>query len=230
MTMPESVRNLQNIIKYEFKNVCFAITAISHPGLKKRRSGCNNSDFERLEFLGDRVLGLALADFLYEKFSQDSEGDLAIKIALLAGTNFLIKVAKRTGIIDNFSFPKNFFISTNKNSSSIADMFEAVLGAIFLDSDFETVKRVIVKLWENDIDTVALKWKDSKSQLQEVVQAKTQKHPVYRLIEMTGEAHDPVFKMEVKACGKSAIGYGISKKNAEHEAAAYLLEKLGNRN
>jgi ribonuclease-3 len=226
METPERVKKLQNIVGYEFRNVGLAETAIVHPGIKKSRSNRDNSDFERLEFLGDRVLGLALASFLYKRYPEDSEGDLAIRIAILAGTDFLIRLAKKTEIIASFSLPKDFFASTNRNSSSIADMFEAVLGAIFLDSNFETVDEIIIKLWENDIDVAILNAKDSKSRLQEVVQAKTPKLPVYRLIEMTGEVHDPIFKMEVNACGKSAIGHGISKKNAEHDAAARLLEKL----
>jgi ribonuclease-3 len=176
------------------------------------------------------VLGLSLANFLYERFPQDSEGDLAIRIAVSAGTDFLINLAKKIEIIDCFTLPKDFFLSSNKSSSSIADMFEAVLGAIFLDSNFETAMDVVVKLWKNDIDNVVPKEKDPKSRLQEVVQAETSELPSYRLIEMTGKAHDPVFRMEVKARGESAVGCGVSKKSAEHDAAARLLEKLRNRN
>jgi ribonuclease-3 len=105
-------------------------------------------------------------------------------------------------------------------------MLEAVLGAVFLDSDFETTQKVIFELWKEDIDNVIYKKKDSKSQLQEITQAKYCKLPIYRLIKMTGEAHDPIFEIEVVACGTSAFGCGSSKKNAEHDAASKLIKKL----
>jgi ribonuclease-3 len=229
MSALDGVKKLQNIIGYEFKNTGLVTIALTHPGFKKR-DRISNRNFERLEFLGDRVLGLALSNYLYEKFPQDSEGDLAMRIAILAGTDFLINLAKKTKILDSFSIPSDFFISVNKNSSSIADMFEAVLGALFLDSNFETTKDIIAKLWENDINASVPKEKDSKSRLQEITQAESCELPIYRLLKTTGEAHDPVFEMEARACGESAVGCGFSKRNAEHDAAAKLIEKLGNRN
>jgi len=225
MSALEHVAKLEEIIEYKFKNKSSLLVAISHPGTKKNNL-VYRREFERLEFLGDRVLGLSLANFLYEKFPSDSEGDLAMRIATLAGTDFLINLAKKTNIIDCFSIPKDFFISIHKNSSAIADMMEAVFGSVFLDSNFETIKEVIQKLWEDDIFNIVYKKKDSKSKLQEISQARSDGLPVYRLLKMTGEAHDPVFEMEVTACGISMIGYGNSKKNAEHDAAGRLVEKI----
>ncbi|MDR0581188.1 MAG: ribonuclease III [Holosporaceae bacterium] len=225
MAASEGVAKLQNIIGYEFKNPNLITIAVAHPGLKKDDSIAHR-DFERLEFLGDRVLGLSLAEFLYEKFPHESVGNLAVRIAMLAGTDFMISLAKKAKIIDCFSTPQDFFISSNKNSASIADMFEAVLGAIFLDADFKTVKRIIVKLWENDVD-VPLE-KDSKSLLQEISQSKTGLLPNYSNIKMTGEAHDPTFEVTVEVSGQQAIGRGNSKKNAERDAATKLIKKLRN--
>ncbi len=201
--------------------------AISHPGLKGYQKNFARK-FEKLEFLGDRVLGLALADILYHRFSDETEGDLAVRMATLAGTEFLITLAKKTKLIDCFSIPKDFFISNNKNSSSIADMFEAVLGAVFLDSNFGTTKEIIFNLWMSDIDKVVYKKKDAKTQLQEISQAAALQLPVYRLIKMVGEAHDPVFEIEVTACGKTTVGQGNSKRNAEHSAAEKMLLILEN--
>ncbi|MDR1333634.1 MAG: ribonuclease III [Holosporaceae bacterium] len=224
-TLADSVEKLQHIIGYKFNNVGVVNVALSHPGLKK--SGKNSSrDFERLEFLGDRVLGLSLSNLLYEKFPDDSEGDLAMRISVLAGTDFLISLAKKTKIVDCFSFPKDFFVSVNKNSSSIADMMEAVVGAIFLDSNFETALGIVTKLWEEDISKVIYKKKDSKSLLQEMSQAECTELPVYRLVKMLGKAHDPIFEIEVSACGMSAVGCGNSKRNAEHDAACKLIKKI----
>ncbi|MDR2794922.1 MAG: hypothetical protein LBB12_04035 [Holosporaceae bacterium] len=221
----DNVLKLQDIIGYKFISHDMISVALSHPGRKKHEKDFSRK-FEKLEFLGDRVLGLSLVDFMYNNFSYDSEGELAIRIASLAGTDFLIKLAKKTKIIDCFSIPRDFFVSLNKNSSSIADMMEAVFGAIFLDSNFETAQKIIVNLWGNDIYRGIHKTKDAKTRLQELVQAKNSELPSYRMIKMAGEPHDPIFEIEVSACGKSSIGYGGSKKNAEHDAAEKMVEIL----
>jgi ribonuclease-3 len=217
------IAKLQNIIGYEFSDVGVVSVALSHPGLSKG----SGRDFERLEFLGDRVIGLSLANLLYSLFPKDSEGDLAVRISVLAGTDFLINIAKKTKIADCFLFPKDFFLSSDKNSSAIADMTEAVFGAVFLDSNFETVMNIVTKIWGNDISDAVYKKKDPKSLLQEISQAKYSGLPVYRLVKMSGEAHNPIFEIEVTACGASAVGYGNSKKNAERDAAGKLIMKTG---
>ena len=224
--MPNSdLQKLEQILKYTFKNQENILTAIQHPGLKKRNKEFAHK-FEKLEFLGDRVLGLSLATLLYEHFRKDTEGDLAVRIATLAGTDFLIELVKKTELFQCFKIPKDFFVSMNKTSSSIADMMEAVFASVYLDSDFITAQKVISDLWHNDIDKVSYKEKDPKSQLQEILQAKSKQLPVYRLIKVTGEAHDPIFEIEVMASGHSAIGCGNSKKAAEHDAAAKLIQKI----
>lgn len=223
----ENLTHLEKILGYKFKNAETACTAIRHPGLKKHDKNFARK-FEKLEFLGDRVLGLSLTTLLYENCGEDSEGDLAVRIATLAGTDFLIELAKKTGIIKCFSIPKDFFVSINKTSSSIADMMEAVFAAIYLDSNFDTTKNVIKKLWSDDLDKVVYKEKDAKSQLQELFQAQGKSLPTYRLIKMTGEAHDPIFEVEVTADAFSAIGYGNTKKSAEHDAAGRLIAQLNN--
>ncbi len=224
-TSNDNIEKLQQLIRYNFKNRDLVSVALFHHGLNKNDRKAAIS-FERLEFLGDRVLGLSLADFFYNNFPDDSEGDFALRMSTLCGTSFLIEIAKRSKIFDCFSIPKDFFVSINKNSSSIADMMEAVFGAIFLDSDFKTVQKIILTLWHDDIYKVSFKEKDSKTQLQEFVQAKFKTLPQYRLLKMSGKQHDPVFEVEVTAGDESSIGYGNSKKNAEHDAAAKILISL----
>ena len=223
-TVNESIRKLEEIIGYTFEDHKTISVAISHPGLNHGKDFARK--FERLEFLGDRVLGLSLSDFLYHNFTSESEGDLAIRMATLAGTDFLISLAKKTKIIECFDIPKDFFVSSNKNSSSIADMLEAVFGAIFLDSNFRTVQKVITDLWNNDFDKVVYRTKDAKTRLQEIVQSTSRNLPSYRLVKMVGEAHDPIFEMEVRVCTKSSIGCGNSKKSAEHDAAEKMIAIL----
>jgi ribonuclease-3 len=225
LSLVDGITKLQDIIGYKFRDCEVIAVALSRYDLSKCEKSFGKY-FERLEFLGDRVLGLALADILYNKFPDDSEGDLAMRISVLAGTDFLISLAKKKKIVDCFSFPKDFFVSKNKNSSAIADVTEAVLGAVFLDSNFETAAEVIAKLWKDDICNVMYKKKDAKSLLQEVSQAKYCELPKYRLVKTVGQAHDPIFEVEVTAGGISAVGCGNSKKNAEHDAAGKLIKKI----
>lgn len=220
-----NIAELEHIIGYCFRDRQNVSVAISHPGVKKSRKFSAKA-FERLEFLGDRVLGLSLASFLYDNFKQDSEGELAIRMATLAGTEFLIQLAKQTKMMDCFNIPKDFFVSKHKTSSSIADMVEAVLGAVYLDADFKTVEGIVRRLWANDINKIVYKEKDSKTHLQEMLQGMSHELPLYRLIKMSGEAHDPVFEVEVTACNQTAIGCGTSKKNAEHDAAEKMIRQL----
>jgi ribonuclease-3 len=225
VTNSGDILKLQAIVGYEFKSTDAVAVAICHPGLKKHAKEFKRN-FERLEFLGDRVLGLALSKILYETFQTDLEGELAVRIATFAGTNFLINIAKKSGIIDCFAIPKDFFVSTHKNSSSIADMFEAVVGAIFLDSDFETAQTVIARLWNSDIHDVEHKKKDAKTKLQEISQANSSGLPIYRVVKVSGEAHNPVFEVEVAVCGKTFMGFGNTKKSAEHDAAKKMIGSL----
>ena len=221
----ETLASLENIIGYKFKSHDKISVAIQHPGFRTCQRD-QARDFERLEFLGDRVLGLSLASLFFEKFPSEHEGTLAVRLSVLAGTEFLINLAKRTKLIECFSLPKDAYISKNKNSSSIADMIEAVLGSVFLDSDFETARGVVIRLWGDDIEKTYYKKKDSKTLLQEIAQSKSQVLPSYRLVKVSGAAHDPTFEVEVSLWDISAIGIGNSKKNAEHDAAEKLMEKL----
>lgn len=221
----KNISSIENLLGYKFKNKEFLQIAITHPGANRNIS---SRRFEKLEFLGDRVLGLSLSDFLYRRFPEETEGELAVRIATLAGTDFLIELAKKTKIIEYFKIPKDFYISSHKNSSSIADMFEAVLGAIFLDSDFKSAQNIVLKIYKDDIEKVIYKEKDPKTKLQEVTQAYTSQLPVYRMLKTVGEAHNPIFEIEVSACEKTAVGQGNSKRMAEHDAAEKLLKILGN--
>ena len=221
----EIIESLESILCYNFKNLDNISVALNHPGSRKYNHSFTKK-FERLEFLGDRVLGLALASLIYEKFPSDSEGELAVRISILAGTDFLIDLSKRTGLISCFSIPKGMFVSKNKTSSSIADMVEAVIGSIFLDSDFKSARKVIIHLWGKDLTKVIYKIKDSKTRLQEFAQSRFNNLPKYQIKKMSGEAHDPIFEVEVKVNDLIATGFGNSKKSAEHDAADKLIEKL----
>ncbi|MDR2766371.1 MAG: hypothetical protein LBB63_02830 [Holosporaceae bacterium] len=226
MALSDGVAKLEGVLGYNFRKTDLILAAMSHPGAKKGRRA-DVRTFERLEFLGDRVLGLSLSSFLYEEFPLDSEGHLAVKLAALAGTDFLMDLAKKRGLLECFALPGDFFGFRNKNSSGIADVMEAIFGAVFLDSDFETARHVIVGLMGKDSAVgIRKKKKDAKTQLQEMAQALSGELPVYSLLETIGAVHDPTFKIQATACGLATIGEGDSKKKAEQAAAAAMVKRL----
>lgn len=221
--MYSDIDNLEEIIKYKFKSTENILVALKHPALAANKS--QTKYFERLEFLGDKVLGLSIGDFLYEKFSSDSDGDLSVRISHLVNTESLIKLAKDSNIMECFSVPL-YFLTENKVSSAIADMMEAVFASIFLDSDFKTTKEIITKLYCNFKFIYHHKEKDPKSRLQELMQAKNYSLPIYNVVSKSGDAHNPIFEVEVTAQENSTKALGNSKKAAEHEAAKKWLKKF----
>lgn len=223
--MPDNKLRVQQILDYSFKDESLLLTAIVHPGTKQ----CDREyakQFERLEFLGDRVLGLSVSTCLCELFPKENEGDIAVRFAYLTGTDCLIDLAKKSYIFECFIFPSDFFISMHKNSSSIADMMEATFGAIYLDAGFDVAKTVIANLYGDNMQTFNHKIKDHKSSLQELVQSRVSELPAYRMLKMDGKAHDPVFEIEVRVGDHKTIGYGNSKKSAEQDAAESMMRIL----
>lgn len=217
-------KQVEKIIGYAFCNPKLLENAITHPGLF-RHPGRVRSTFEKLEFLGDRVLGLCLAAILYKHFRGETEGNLATRIAHLASTVSLIQVAKNTGLIDHFGLAKD---DVRNEASSIADMVESLLAAVFLDSNLETAMQVVKRVFGNMINQDVNKRKDSKSSLQEYSQKNKLGLPVYMFIEQDGDQRSAVFKIKVSVGNNSEIGIGKNKKEAEQHAAEKLLLELNN--
>lgn len=215
--------HLQKILGYNFVNLDNLYCAIVHPGVSRKRS--HIFTFQRLEFLGDRVLGLCLAELLYLKF-HDSEGTLAQKIAILGSATEITCVAKESGMIECFSFQQDAYISENKNSSCVADITEALLGTIYLESNIENVKTIITSLWNDKINSTEFNHKDAKSELQELSQGLFGKIPIYSIFEKSGSEHNPTFKVSVICSNYSVFGIGSSKKLAEQDAAKQMLEVI----
>lgn len=179
--------------------------------------------YERLEFLGDRVLGLMLADMLYHHFPQETEGDWAMRFTILAQEKTLAEIAKSVGV--------PALLETNEqelrqNSSILADVLEALIAAIYLDQGTNKAKTFVNTLWAPYLNQSHQSIKDSKSALQEWAQ-KHQKMPVYNVISRTGPDHAPTFVVEASVAGFGAqSAQGSSKKEASALAAKLLLEKL----
>lgn len=205
-------------LNYEFKNKQLLELALTQSGINSKH---NN---ERLEFVGDRVLGLSIAKLLYEMYPDEAEGNLARRHAFLVSTETLAIIAKRIDIERDLH---HGHMTGGKINHILANAMEAILGAIFIDSNFETAQKIIIELWREIAAAEINAPKDAKTALQEYVQKiDNGALPVYEYDEPIGSSHNPTFTATVSALGKSATGTGQSKKTAGLNAAAELLKIL----
>jgi ribonuclease-3 len=205
-------------LNYEFKNKQLLELALTQSGANSVQ---NN---ERLEFIGDRVLGLSVAGLLYEMYPNESEGELARRHAMLVSTETLGNVARQLGLDRQI---KHGHMTAGRIVHIMANAMEAIFGAIYLDSGFDAAKNVIVDIWRELAAADVVAPKDPKTALQEFVQQSDNGNlPVYEFLETTGASHNPVFNVRVCAMGKSAQGQGASKKAATIDAAEKLLKIL----
>lgn len=206
------------ILNYEFKNPDLLTQALTQSGIDAE----NNN--ERLEFVGDRVLGLTVAEMLYNMYPTEHEGELARRHAFLVSTETLARVATDLKLAEHV---RHGHMTAGRTQHILADAMEAVFGAIFLDGGFDVARAVISDLWHNLALADAVAPKDAKTALQEFVQkADSGALPVYEFIDTTGVSHNPVFHVRVSALGKSATAFGTSKKAAGLAAAEELLKTL----
>ena len=205
-------------LNYVFNDESLLELALTQSGV----DSVNNN--ERLEFIGDRVLGLSVAGLLFDMFPGEAEGDLARRHAMLVSTETLAQVACEFGLD---KMVRHGHMTAGRVKHILADAMEAVFGAIYLDGGFETARDIIVDIWRELAAADAVAPKDPKTRLQEFVQqADSGNLPVYEYLEATGASHNPVFNVRVSAMGKSAVGTGTSKKSASVDAASQLLKIL----
>ena len=216
-----NLNNLEKKINLNFKNKNFLIRSLTH------KSFDSNNNNEKLEFLGDRILGFVIAKKLLELYPNDKEGILDKKLASLVNKKMCFSVCE--------SFELEKYIKTNSSNKKnykienkiISDACEAIIGAIFLDQGIKVVERFILDLWHEHINNTTQTKVDSKTRLQEFSLKKFKKLPIYKLIENSGPRHKPIFKIEVKIKNtKSTVGKGFSKKDAEQNAATQLLKNI----
>ena len=177
---------------------------------------------ERLEFLGDRVLGLAVAALLYQMFPDESEGALAQRHAALVSSDTLARVAADLGIK-----VRHGHMTAGRLKHVMADAMESVLGAIYIDGGFDAAAAVVAKIWTPLAAEDLVPPKDAKTTLQELVQHSPDGGlPEYEFLGQSGKSHSPVFSVRVHAMGQAATGTGASKKIASTAAAMELLKLL----
>ncbi len=219
--MEKKIKELEKIIKYEFKKTTYLERALTHKSLN------NEINNEKLEFLGDRVLGLVIAETLLEKYPDEKEGIIDKKFANLVNKKTCSLIAKKINLkryILLGSSHKKLERSADKISS---DCLEALVGAIYLDSGFKSVQKFIFTFWEEYLLKSTITLIDSKTKLQEFSLKKFKELPKYTFFKKTGPQHRPIFKTEVQIPNsKKIVGMGSSKKNAQQNAAAKLLKIL----
>lgn len=179
-------------------------------------------EFQRLEFLGDRVLALVISDEVYKRFSNFNEGRLATIFSYLTATTTLSKIAKNIKL-DLFIKKKKF---NNISDKVLSDFIEAILGSLYLDSGIEIVKSLIIALWNEEISTNKNLKRDAKSILQEWTQAQGLGLPVYKVMKKKGLDHQPTFEIELKVKNfNSILGNGKSLQIAQKKIAEKFIKK-----
>lgn len=216
-------------IQYEFKNKSLLKQALSHSSFINEMKRKGMESYERLEFLGDAVLELITSEFLFEHYKELPEGKLTKMRASIVCEFTLSSVSEMLHLGDHVLLSRGEEMTGGRNRSSIlCDLFESILGAIYLDSGMEEAKRYVHAFLLTDIEHKTLFY-DAKTTLQEMVQKDGKGIVTYELLEEKGPDHNKSFVTEVSVDGvKLATGQGSSKKNAEQMAAYQALLKLKN--
>jgi ribonuclease-3 len=224
------LKALQKKLRIKFKNQALLEQSLVHSSYVNENPGVTEGDNERLEFLGDAVLGLIIAEELYRRFPQFSEGEMTRMRSALVRQDALARLAKAIKLGDQLYLGKGEEGGGGRDKpANLAGALEALTAAVFLDRGLAVIRKFVLRLIAKKMGkTLKLGVKaDYKTRLQETMQAKWQLKPKYRVIEAVGPAHDRRFTVEVMG-GDSVLGRGSgkSKKTAEAEAARIALDKL----
>ena len=217
--MKINYQTLEKKIKINFKDKDLLVRSLTHKSYNKE---INN---EKLEFLGDRVLGLVIAKKLLEIYPNEKEGILDKKFASLVNKKTCLQIAKNINL-DKYILTLD--IKKKKNiveDKVVSDCCEALIGSIYLDKGFNSVEKFILELWSENIKDSVITQIDAKTKLQEFSLKRFKKLPIYKLISNTGPRHKPLFKVGVKLIDtKFFLAEGSSKKDAEQNAAIKCLQ------
>ena len=219
--MKKNIKELEEILKYNFKDSDLLTWSLTH----KSFDNINNN--EKLEFLGDRVLGLIISKKLIEIYPSEKEGIIDKKFANLVNKKTCSNIAKK------INFSKFMYLGDSQKSQQrsgdkiMSDCLEALIGAIFLDGGLKNAEQFILNFWKKYLDDSFVTLIDAKTQIQEYSLKKFKELPKYTFYRETGPQHRPIFKTDVQINNsKKIVGSGTSKKNAQQNAATKLLRLL----
>ncbi len=228
MISKKILQTFEKKIDYKFKDLNLLSMSLTHPSFysDKKKYNLEKNQFERLEFLGDRVLGLIIASLLFDNYKDFNEGDLSKKYSYLVQKRFLYKISIDLSInnILLYNFKKN-----NKKMiiSILSDSVESVIGAIFIDGGYKSSYNFVKKFWSNHLDIDISKTLDPKTSLQEISQQKSKTLPEYKLLKKDGPPHSPIFTISLKVLNLKKIqSKGSSIREAEKKAAEVALDLI----
>jgi len=218
--------HLSRILNYRFEDLTLLEQALTHRSAAKLHN-------ERLEFLGDAILGMVIAEALYNTFESVPEGKLTRMRSTLVKGETLAEIAKEAKLGELLRLGQGELKSGgHRRSSILADAVEAILGAIYLEAGLESTRKVILKLWAQRIEALNPHEhpKDNKTQLQEFLQSRRQPLPIYEVVNISGKDHDQTFEISCKISqeGEPVMASGNSRRKAEQKAAKLMLERLEN--
>ena len=215
---------IEGLLGHTFADTKLLSAALTHSSLRKQ----TRTSYERLEFLGDRVLGLIVADMLLRRFPKEAEGDLAKRQAALIKRDTLADVARSINLGPFLKMSAGEEkLGGRDNPNMLSDTMEALMAALYLDSGLEQARAFITPLWSPLIEATKVPPKDAKTGLQEASQKLRLGLPTYHLLARTGPDHAPEFLVEIRLPGRDSVqGAGKSKREAEQIAAAAMLETL----
>jgi len=216
---------LSKRLSHQFKDPELLATALTH-------RSANKQHYERMEFLGDAILNLIITDDLYHRFPNATEGKLSRLRASMVKGETLAQLAKHIELGDFLHLGSGELKSGGfRRDSILADVFESIIGAIYLDAGYVPAKQFVLATFKERLEKIDINvdLKDPKTRLQELLQAKGCDLPVYEILSTTGQAHNQMFKVscQVALSDSPAEGSGNSRRKAEQEAAKQMLEKLG---
>ena len=225
MKKSEAIRSFEQRLGYEFSNLSLLVEALTHSSV----ASDFRKDNQRLEFLGDRVLGLVMAEALLEIDQTAPEGTLAPRFNALVRKETCAEVARQIELGGVLKIGRSEMLSGGRRKDALlGDGMEAVIAAIYKDGGFEIAKTIIIKLWGDRIKNVKVDARDAKTMLQEWAQARGQNPPNYEVISRSGPDHAPDFLVKViLASGETSEAMAGSKRQAEQMAAKALLQKIG---
>ncbi len=226
MSVIPHLKILQKKINYQFSDIKLLQTALTHRSASSQHN-------ERLEYLGDALLGSVIASQLYSQFPNADEGELSRLRAFLVKEKALFELAQQLDIGDFINLGGGELKSGGfRRASILSDTFEAIIGAVYLDSDFLTVEKFVLNIYQKNLSALSLGMaqKDPKTRLQEWLQSRNIGVPEYEVVRSSGKDHAKSYWVSCKIDYQSiqSEGYGASRRKAEQDAASKILEKIVN--
>jgi ribonuclease-3 len=220
---------LEARIGHKFADPKLLATAFTHVSALKKATRTRSDSYQRMEFLGDHVLGLIVSNMLYRAFPKADEGELSKRLADLVRRESCADVAKTLELVDDIKLGQvGAGAGARLRTSVLGDICEAVIGAVFLDGGYAAATQFVERNWTERMRKLRRPLRDPKTVLQEWAQSKRLPTPVYREIDRTGPHHDPVFRVAVELPGLApAEGVGGNKRSAEMDAASAMIAREG---